>query len=171
MINRKYALNYSIILASLLSLLFWFFLFLYTLNPKNNTGTVVDKFSSESISMEAVNDSSVKNPNMPYFVGFNYLTKYGTSKDDVDYIKDFLGVYSMYSLKESHAKISFVKDSYQQGGSGTERAYSFSIAINDSDIHTVKVASDIVSNKITIALFRDKIEVIKKTLDINEVYY
>ena len=98
MINSKYFTYFSIILLTLVSFMVCFFTFQHILNPKNNTQTIIDKYSGESVSMEAVNDSSVKNPHMPYYVGFDTLKKYGVSSDDYDYITDYLANFIISSI-------------------------------------------------------------------------
>lgn len=116
------------------------------------TGSQTDTLSDSSYNIDSIN-SDRTNSVAPYFVGFNALIDYGVSNNDLRYIQDIISHYVIYERSILGAKISYNKDSYtQEDNSGTARRYNFSFGINDGNIHTVSVVSDIISRKITITI-------------------
>jgi hypothetical protein len=130
----------------------WFALFTFILNSgQKSSNTYTDKLSGELVNLQGVATDNGINPDLPFFVGFNYLTKYGVSDDDIRYIQDVLTNYTLYIKNQRFAKISYVNKSYIAGDvRGTTSSYGFKIGINDGDVHTVTVDSDIVAETITI---------------------
>lgn len=135
----------------LASYLFWVVIFGFTGGKPNDSYT--DQLSGETVKLAGVYNTERTNPDMPFFVGFDDLKKYGVSSDDRRYILDVLTNYTLYDLKLKSAKVSYVNKSFKNTlGKGTADDYQFRIGVNDTNIHTVNVSSDIVKKTISISL-------------------
>lgn len=145
--------KYRLVLIAVgVSYLFWLLVFSLAGNPPT-TGTYTDSLSGETVKMAGVSGTADVNPNVPFFVGFNYLKKYGVSIDDRRYILDVLTNYTLYDLQLKSAKISYVNKSFKNTlNKGTATGYTFKVGVNDKNIHTVRVTSDIVEKTIYISL-------------------
>lgn len=145
----------SVLLISVIVLFFLGGYGLYKVGNSSTTSTqpYTDELSGETVDMTAAVGDSGPNPSLPYFVGFDYLTKYGISNDDLRYIQDVIAHYTVYKKQDIFAKVSFVKDSFTYlDTSGTESHYGFRFGINDTDLYDAEVTSDIVSKAITVKL-------------------
>ncbi|HET7630268.1 MAG TPA: hypothetical protein VFK03_02745 [Candidatus Saccharimonadales bacterium] len=122
-------------------------------DPLNNSGDVYDPLSGQTFDTTLLRDDVGPNPNMPWFIGFSELIDSGATSDDIGYIQDYLANYTLYDRHVDSARISFVSNSFTNPHLvGTASTYEFQFGINGGDVHTVKVASDIVTQKITITI-------------------
>lgn len=144
-----------LLLVSTLSFMAWYSYFTPRINSdRPQEKQYIDKLSGKKVSTVGVSTGNGVNPDMPYFIGFDYLTKYGVTNDDLRYIQDYLMNFTLYTKNKRFAKISYVNGSHQTGEpSGTTSNYSFKIGINDTDIYEIKVASDIVNETISISIY------------------
>lgn len=144
--------RYRFILVAIgASYLFWLLIFSLTSGPPTNTYT--DTLSGEPVKMAGISGTADVNPDVPFFVGFNYLKKYGVSSDDRRYILDVLTNYTLYELRLKSAKVSYASKSFKNTLSkGTATGYMFKVGVNDKNIHTVLVSSDIVEKTVSISL-------------------
>ena len=156
----------------LIGFFFWFFMFSFFSNSEvRKTGDEYDKLSGVTVSLDAVNSAETPNPNLPFFAGFESLTDFGISNDDLRYIQDVLINFSLYNAHLKSAKISFVKDSFKNENiKGLDSVYSFRFGLNDSDIHLIRVTSNSVDRKITIVIFdSSNKQVFRRSFDIYSV--
>jgi hypothetical protein len=166
-ITNKYLV---LILLMLVSFVFWFFVFTSVQETKPS-GTQTDRLSGEKINLDSVNSAETPNPYVPYFVGFNTLSDSGVSSDDMRYIQDVIINYTLYKKQIRSAKVSYVKDSFKNILSeDLDSTYSFRFGINDTDIHTIKVTSNMITSKITIVITdSSNKKVFERTFDIYSV--
>lgn len=145
--------KYRFVLITIgVSYLFWLLIFSLT-GGSPTSGTYTDSLSGELVKMDGVTNTADVNPDVPFFIGFNYLREYGVSSDDRRYILDVLTNYTLYSLKIKSAKVSYVNKSFKSTlNKGTSTGYVFKIGVNDGNIHSVRVSSDIVEKYISISL-------------------
>lgn len=128
-------------------------LFKATSDTTTNTQNYTDQLSGETVDMTTAVGDAAPNPSMPYFVGFDYLTKYGITNDDLRYIQDTIAHFTVYKKQDIFAKVSFDKDSFTYlDASGTQSHYRFKFGINDNDLYSTEVSSDIVSQKISVKI-------------------
>jgi hypothetical protein len=146
----------STVMLTLVSFAFSYFVFS---NQANQTpvGSYGDDLSGEEYSTEGAYNYREGNPYGSYLVGFDAVSERGVSGDDMNYIYDVLINFLMYDKKVYNGKISYVKDSFErQTTSGITPKYSFLFGINDKDIHTMNVSSNILTEKITISITNNK---------------
>jgi hypothetical protein len=168
MIN-KYTILFVL---SLVGFLFWFFVFSSFLNDGGKkSGTEYDKLSDTTVSLDAVNSAETPNPYLPFFAGFESLTDFGVSNDDMRYIQDVLINYTLYGAHIKSGKISYVKDSFKnEKFQGLDNVYSFKFGLNDRYIHTLRVTSNSVSRKITLVILDSSgKQVFNRTFDIYSI--
>ena len=145
-----------------LSFVFWFVVFAYSQPPKDES-LYTDHFSGENVSMEAINDRQVHNPDQPFYIGFDSLTEYGVFDDDKDYIRAFLSNFFEYKQDLKFAKISFVKNSFHQKlGTGIYQQYDFKLGVNDDKIYNLSASTNIVDETISLSLDRGGVVLQKK---------
>ena len=147
-INNRY---FAIGIVTVLSILFWFAISLsYGSQPEK--GIKYDDISKSNYNMTAINDDKGPNPYAPYFVGFDVLRKYGSSRDDIRYIRDTLTNFTLYKQHTYYTKISLVSGSYTPLNSeATAQTYRFTVFIDGKRFY-VQVSSDIVTEKILISI-------------------
>lgn len=137
----------------LLAVLFWYAVF-SIVGSNDSSSESTDKLSGMSYYQGAVNDGYGANPYVPYFTGFDNLTKYGYTADDRRYVQDVITNFVLYDLKNYRAKVGFVKDSFKQElGKTIDLQTSFKFGVNDSNVHTVKVSTNFITKDITISIF------------------
>ena len=165
-------INKYVVLTLLMfvSFCFWFFVFTSVQEAKPS-GIQADRLSGEEISLDSVNSAETPNPYVPYFAGFDTLSDSGISSDDMRYIQDVIINYTLYKKQIRSAKISYVKDSLKNVLSeGLDSNYSFKFGINDGDIHTIKVTSNIITSRITIVIMdSSNKKVFERSFDIYSV--
>ena len=110
-----------------------------------------DKLSGEPTQIYSYRES---NPFGSYLAGFTTLDNVGITREDQRYIEDVLINFAMYNKKAYNARISYVKDSFQEepNHSSAWRTYSFRFGINNGDLHTMKVRSNWIESKIEITI-------------------
>jgi hypothetical protein len=148
----------------LLSFVIFFTIFINLNNREANTGEQTDELSGLTFNKTAVNSDRGTNPNAPYFVGFNTLTKYGVSADEVAYIKDVIVNDTLYRKKLVYSKISYVNDSYVPPIiTDLKTTYNFKYGIDDGDVHQVFVVTNLEDSSIEITIVENKTTVLKKS--------
>lgn len=128
--------------------------YLFLTSDRTPTGTFDDTLSGQTVSEDLINDAANVNPYMPYFIGFNSLTKNGISDDDVDYIRDMIEVYVLNEKQVKSAKVSFVENSfkYTNLSEADSNNYEFKFGINGGDIHAVYAKSNFTTSKISVTI-------------------
>lgn len=116
--------------------------------------TIKDQLSEETYSTDGAYNYRDGNIYGSYLIGFGNLTDAGITSDDMIYIHDVLINFAMYDQHVYNGKISYVKDSLETIGEpgGRYRTYEFRFGLNNSDIHTMRVKSSWVDQKIDIAI-------------------
>jgi hypothetical protein len=150
---------YIVIFISSVFLIGWVWFFQSTTpNSFGDNASSYDNVSGETVPLEALKDTTVINPNVPYLVGFNKLIENGVLRGDVSYISDVIINFTLYERKIKFGKVSFVKDSYKpEISKGVSSKYSFKFAINDGSggFYTLVSESNIVDSSIDIVIYND----------------
>jgi hypothetical protein len=122
-------------------------------DPLDDSGGSYDQLSGETFDTSFLRDDVGPNPNMPWFIGFEQLIDAGVTNDDIGYIQDYLANYTLYNRGINSGRISYVAESFSNPSLvGTASTYEFKFGINGENIHTMKVSSDIVTQKISLTI-------------------
>ena len=157
-------------LLAVIGFVFWFYLF-NSIGVNRESGIKHDTLSDTDINYEGLKSIETPNPYAPYFAGFDALSDRGVSDDDMSYIQDVLINFCLYIKHVKSGKISYVKDSFNNVLSDSlDSNYSFKFGINDGDIHTIKVTSNILTSRITTVIMdSSNKKVFERSFDIYSV--
>lgn len=168
MSNQRY-INKTTVLAVVFVIitLLWYSFFSTVKIHQPKKGIEKDRLSNTTFNHSAINNTYGFNPHVPYFIGFSKLQEYNIPTSDLEYIEGMISNYTLYTLKEYRAKISYVDASLKPLSTGTVLTkYKFQFGVNNANQHQVMVDYDIVENTLVIKIFdKNNKEVISKTFN------
>ena len=154
--NLKLVRYWVVLAAAAISGAIWYYASVGFYTPDTDEGVVKqDSLSGESFNTGSIYNARDVNPYVPYLVGFDSLGEHGVSSKNRAYVQDAVINYVLYKKKSLNAKISYVKDSFNQQLPILIRSvtYDFQFGINDGNVHTVEVASNEIDDEITITIY------------------
>lgn len=159
-----------VLAAAAISGAVWYYASVAFYTPDVDDGVVKqDSLSGQSFNTGSIYNARDINPFVPYLVGFDALGEHGVSSKNRAYVQDAVINYVLYKEKSPNAKISYVKDSFNQQLPILIRSvtYDFQFGINDGNVHTVEVVSNEIDDKMTVTIYDNSdTRVFKRTFTI-----